>query len=99
MHAEVYHPTQRAPNAGPYRNCLDGFACSTAAQHTSDSTSTSLRLSPSKGGLVTAIDRLDLAQIRAAGARALRSAPTVAAIGPVAKAFTPDRVAQRLRGI
>lgn len=49
--------------------------------------------------IVTAIDRLDVAQIRAAGARALRSAPTVAAIGPVAKVFTPDRVASRLRGI
>ena len=49
--------------------------------------------------IVKAIDRLDVAQIRAAGARALRSAPTVAAIGPVTKAFTPERVALRLRGI
>ncbi|HUB62988.1 MAG TPA: pitrilysin family protein [Methylocella sp.] len=49
--------------------------------------------------VITAIDRLDVAQIRAAGARALRSAPTVAAIGPVARAFTPERVAARLRGL
>ena len=49
--------------------------------------------------IIAAIDRLDVAQIRAAGARALRSAPTVAAIGPVAKALTPERVASRLRGI
>ncbi|HUI20109.1 MAG TPA: pitrilysin family protein [Methylocella sp.] len=49
--------------------------------------------------ILTAIDRLNVADIRAAGARALRSPPTVAAIGPVAKAFGPDRVAARLRGI
>jgi predicted Zn-dependent peptidase len=49
--------------------------------------------------IVAAIDRLDLAQIRAAGARALRSPPTVAAIGPVAKVFGPGRVAAQLRGI
>ena len=49
--------------------------------------------------IVAAIDRLEVAQIRAAGARALRSPPTVAAIGPVAKAFTPERIASRLRGI
>jgi hypothetical protein len=53
----------------------------------------------SRDEIVTAIDRLDVAQIRAAGARALRSAPTVAAIGPVARTFTPERVALRLRGI
>ena len=49
--------------------------------------------------IVAAIDRLEVAQIRAAGARALRSPPTVAAIGPVAKAFNPERIASRLRGI
>jgi hypothetical protein len=53
----------------------------------------------SRHEIVTAIDRLEVAQIRAAGARALRSPPTVAAIGPVAKAFTPEHVALRLRGI
>ncbi|MGH6834505.1 MAG: M16 family metallopeptidase [Methylocella sp.] len=49
--------------------------------------------------IIAAIDRLDVAQIRAAGARALRSAPTVAAIGPVAKVIAPAQVALRLSGI
>ncbi|WOJ88227.1 pitrilysin family protein [Methylocapsa polymorpha] len=49
--------------------------------------------------IIARIDSLDLAQIRAAGARALGSAPTVAAIGPVAKVFSPDRIAERLRAI
>ncbi|MCI0465519.1 MAG: insulinase family protein, partial [Beijerinckiaceae bacterium] len=49
--------------------------------------------------IIAAIDRLDAAQIRAAGARALRSAPTVAAIGPAAKVLTAERVASQLRGI
>lgn len=49
--------------------------------------------------IVAAIDRLDVGQIRAAGARALRSPPTVAAIGPAARVFTPDRVTARLHGI
>jgi predicted Zn-dependent peptidase len=49
--------------------------------------------------IIAAIDRLDVAQIRAAGARALQSAPTVAAIGPVARVFTPKQVALRLRGV
>ena len=53
----------------------------------------------SREEIITAIDRLDVAQIRAAGACALRSAPTVAAIGPVAKALSPERVAERLRGV
>jgi predicted Zn-dependent peptidase len=45
------------------------------------------------------IEALDVARIRRAGASLLKSAPTVAAIGPVAKVPTPDRVASRLRGI
>jgi predicted Zn-dependent peptidase len=45
------------------------------------------------------IESLDVGSIRRAGQRVLRSLPTVAAIGPVAKVFTPDRVAARLRGI
>lgn len=49
--------------------------------------------------IVLAIDRLETGQIRAAGARVLASAPTVAAIGPLAKVFTPDRVRTRLHGI
>jgi len=49
--------------------------------------------------IIASIDRLDAARIRAAGTRALRSAPTVAAIGPVAKVLTAERVTSRLRGI
>jgi predicted Zn-dependent peptidase len=49
--------------------------------------------------IIAAIDRLDVSQIRAAGERALRSTPAVAAIGPAGKVFTSDRVASRLRGI
>jgi predicted Zn-dependent peptidase len=49
--------------------------------------------------IIEKIDRLEVAQIREAAARALRSAPTVAAIGPVAKVFSADRIAVRLRGI
>lgn len=49
--------------------------------------------------IIAAIDRLDVARIRAAGVRALRSAPTVAAIGPAAKILTPGRIEARLRGI
>ncbi len=51
----------------------------------------------SREEIVGKIDRLDIDAIRRAGARALASAPTVAAIGPVAKVFAPDRVARRLR--
>ncbi|WP_026607324.1 M16 family metallopeptidase [Methylocapsa acidiphila] len=49
--------------------------------------------------IISRIDALELAQIRAAGARTLSSAPTVAAVGPVAKVFGPDRIAERLRGL
>jgi predicted Zn-dependent peptidase len=38
------------------------------------------------------IDQLTAVGIRAAGAAALRTAPTVAAVGPVSKVHTPDRV-------
>jgi predicted Zn-dependent peptidase len=47
--------------------------------------------------IIGMIDGLDISQIRAAGARALQSAPTVAAIGPVGKVLAPDRIAQHLR--
>ena len=50
----------------------------------------------SREEIIGAIDGLDIAHIRAAGARALASKPTVAAIGPVSKVLGPDRVAQRL---
>lgn len=53
----------------------------------------------SREEMIARIDSLDLAQIRAAGRRALASPPTVAAIGPVAKVFGPDRIAERLRGV
>jgi predicted Zn-dependent peptidase len=49
--------------------------------------------------IMGAIDRLETDQIRAAGARALRSVPAVAAAGPIAKVFTQERIAARLRGI
>jgi predicted Zn-dependent peptidase len=49
--------------------------------------------------IVSAIDGLETGQIRAAGARALASAPAVAAIGPVAKVLTPNHVSLRLQGI
>jgi predicted Zn-dependent peptidase len=49
--------------------------------------------------IIAAIDRLEAGQIRAAGARALGSAPAVASVGPAAKVLTPGRVAARLRGI
>ncbi len=38
------------------------------------------------------VDNLTVAEVREAGAAALRSAPTVAAVGPVSKVPTPDRV-------
>ena len=43
----------------------------------------------SREEIIGAIDRLDIAHIRAAGARALASKPTVAAIGPVSKVLGP----------
>jgi predicted Zn-dependent peptidase len=53
----------------------------------------------SREEIIAKIDSLDILHIRRAGARALGSAPTVAAIGPVTKVFSPDRVAERLRAI
>ena len=49
--------------------------------------------------ILAAIDRLGVAQIRAAGAQALRSAPAVAVVGPTAKGIGADGVAARLRGV
>jgi len=46
--------------------------------------------------IVEKIDCLSVAAIRAAGAAALRSPPTVAAVGPIAKVYSPDRVGERL---
>jgi predicted Zn-dependent peptidase len=49
--------------------------------------------------IIARIDALTVEDVRRAGAALLRSAPTVASIGPVAKVLTPDRVAGRLRGV
>lgn len=46
--------------------------------------------------MLAKIDELTVADIRRAGAAALRSAPTVAAVGPIAKVYSPDRVARHL---
>ncbi len=46
--------------------------------------------------IIAKIDALTIDEVRAAGRRLLRSAPTVAAIGPVAKAPSPSEVAARL---
>ena len=48
--------------------------------------------------MIGRIEALDLAEIRAAGAQALRSAPTVASIGPVGRVLGPDAIAARLGG-
>lgn len=47
--------------------------------------------------MIDRIDSLSVERIRRAGARALRSAPTVVAVGPISKVYSPDRVAERLR--
>lgn len=46
--------------------------------------------------MISRVEELDLEAIKAAGRKALRSAPTVTAIGPVARVLTPDRVAARI---
>lgn len=46
--------------------------------------------------VVAAIEALDVATVRAVGARALATPPTVAAVGPVGKVLSPDRVAARV---
>ena len=47
--------------------------------------------------MIDKIDQLTVDQVRRAGAKTLRSAPTVAAIGPISKVYSPDRIAERLR--
>jgi len=44
------------------------------------------------------VEALTVEEIRAAGARAMRTPPTVTSIGPVGKVMTPDRVAARVGG-
>src|SRR5207237_10771204 len=46
--------------------------------------------------IIERIDALTIDEVRAAGRRLLRSVPTVAAIGPVSKAPSPDHIAARL---
>jgi len=48
--------------------------------------------------MIAQVEALRLEDIRAAGAKALASYPTVASIGPVAKVMTPDRIRDRLGG-
>jgi predicted Zn-dependent peptidase len=49
--------------------------------------------------MIDKIDRLSIDEVRQAGAKALRTAPTVAAVGPIGKVYSPDRVAERLRTV
>lgn len=46
--------------------------------------------------MIQRIEELDLARVRAAGRRALATAPTLSAIGPIGKAMAPDRITERL---
>ena len=50
----------------------------------------------SRAEMIGRIDALGVGEIRSAGARALRSPPTVGSIGPISKVLTPDRVAARV---
>ncbi|MGD0632673.1 MAG: pitrilysin family protein [Beijerinckiaceae bacterium] len=52
----------------------------------------------SREEMIAQVETLSLADIRAAGAKALASPPSVASIGPVAKVMTPDRIRDRLGG-
>ena len=52
----------------------------------------------SRDEVVSAIETLDLAAVRAAGSRALASVATVAAVGPIAKVLRPDQVGARVAG-
>ncbi len=47
--------------------------------------------------IVEKIDRLSVAEVKAAGRRLLGTAPTLAAVGPASRALSADRVAERLR--
>ncbi|MEJ0051494.1 MAG: pitrilysin family protein [Methylovirgula sp.] len=52
----------------------------------------------SRDEILARIDNLTVSEIRAAGAAALRTVPTVAAVGPVAKVHTPDRIRELVGG-
>ena len=49
--------------------------------------------------IIDKIDALSVEDVRAAGRKALASAPTVASVGPNGKALTPDRIAERLAAV
>ena len=49
--------------------------------------------------MIARIERLDVGDVRAAGAAMLGSAPTVAAVGRTGKVIDQARVARRLAGI
>jgi predicted Zn-dependent peptidase len=51
----------------------------------------------SREEMIGRVETLGLDEIRAAGERALRTAPTVASIGPVAKVLTAEQIAARIR--
>jgi predicted Zn-dependent peptidase len=53
----------------------------------------------SRDEIIVKIDQLTVEEVRAAGRAALRSAPTVAAIGPISKVYSPDRVAERISAV
>ncbi len=50
----------------------------------------------SREEMIGKVEALGLEAVRAAGARALRSAPTIASIGPVSKVLDPGRITDRL---
>lgn len=49
--------------------------------------------------IIGEIDRLTLADVKRAGSTLLVTPPTVAVVGQVAKVMTPERVAERLKGL
>ncbi len=49
--------------------------------------------------IIEKIDSIGIDDVRRVGATALRSAPTVAALGPISKVLSPDRVAERLGSV
>ena len=53
----------------------------------------------SRDEIIAKIDRLGVEEVRAAGRAALRSKPTVAAIGPISKVYSPDRVSERIGAV
>jgi predicted Zn-dependent peptidase len=53
----------------------------------------------SREEIISKIDDLGVDEVRAAGRLALRSKPTVAAIGPVSRVYSPDRVAERVNAV